>query len=136
MIFVPIMELCAGRQSVRKATRLASLVALSGIDMQLLPKSIRASPVDAQYVSIQKYFSHPSLVIYFFPTSPIKRKLGLSIGSETTNSEPIRNREQQSDHIYYTLLWLVLGFTVPFINVNKLSKLWANTILLSQTGTF
>ncbi len=122
MIFVPIMELCAGRQSMRKATRLASLVALSGTDMQLLPKSIRVSPVDAQYATIQKYFSHPSLVIYFFPTPPIKRKLGLYIGSETTNSKPIRNREQQSDHIYYTLLWLVLDLTVPFSSHNKLCK--------------
>jgi hypothetical protein len=26
---------------------------------------------------LQKYFSHPRLVIYFFPTSPIKVKLGL-----------------------------------------------------------
>lgn len=31
MIFVPIMELCAGRQSVRNITRIASLVALSGM---------------------------------------------------------------------------------------------------------
>jgi hypothetical protein len=122
MIFVPIMELCAGRQSVRKATRLASLVALSGIDMQLLPKSMRASPVDAQYVTIQKYFSHPSLVFYFFPTPPIKPKLGLYVGSESTNSKPIRNTEQQSDHIYYTLLWLVLGCTVPFTSLQKLCK--------------
>ncbi len=26
----------------------------------------------AQYVTLQKYFSHPSLVIYFFPTQPTK----------------------------------------------------------------
>jgi hypothetical protein len=26
----------------------------------------------AQYVTLQKYFSHPSLVIYFFPTPLIK----------------------------------------------------------------
>ncbi|KAG0559717.1 hypothetical protein KC19_10G125100 [Ceratodon purpureus] len=31
VIFVPIMELCAGRQSVRNITRIASLVALSGM---------------------------------------------------------------------------------------------------------
>lgn len=30
VIFVPLMELCAGRQSVRNITRIASLVALSG----------------------------------------------------------------------------------------------------------
>jgi hypothetical protein len=30
-------------------------------------------------VTLQKYFSHPSLVNYFFPTPPIKLKLGLRI---------------------------------------------------------
>jgi hypothetical protein len=35
-------------------------------------KSISSS---AQYVTLQKCFSHPSLVIYFFATSPIKLKL-------------------------------------------------------------
>jgi hypothetical protein len=35
----------------------------------------------AQYVTLQKYFSHPSLVIYFFfATSPTKSKLGKQIG--------------------------------------------------------
>jgi hypothetical protein len=28
----------------------------------------------------KKYFSHPSLVFYFFPTVPIKLKLQLQIG--------------------------------------------------------
>ncbi len=35
--------------------------------------------VGAQYETLQKYFSHPSLVIYFFPTSTIKLKLKLQI---------------------------------------------------------
>ncbi len=30
----------------------------------------------AHYVSLQKYFSHPSLVMYSFATPPIKLKLG------------------------------------------------------------
>jgi hypothetical protein len=34
----------------------------------------------AQYVALQKYFSHPSLVIYFFATPPRKLKLGQQIG--------------------------------------------------------
>jgi hypothetical protein len=34
----------------------------------------------AQYVTLQKYFSHPGLVIYFFATPPIKLKLGRQIG--------------------------------------------------------
>ncbi len=33
----------------------------------------------AQYVNFPKCFSHPSLVIYFFATLPIKLKLGLQI---------------------------------------------------------
>jgi hypothetical protein len=31
-------------------------------------------------VLCHKKFSHPSLIIYFFPTPPIKLKLGLQIG--------------------------------------------------------
>jgi hypothetical protein len=34
----------------------------------------------AQYVTLQKYFSNPSLVIYFFSTPHIKLKQGLQIG--------------------------------------------------------
>jgi hypothetical protein len=34
----------------------------------------------AQYMTLTKYFSHPSLVIYFFPTPPIKPNLGQQIG--------------------------------------------------------
>jgi hypothetical protein len=32
-----------------------------------------------QYITLPKYFSHPSLVIYFFGTPPIKPKLGQQI---------------------------------------------------------
>jgi len=42
-------------------------------------KSISSS---AQYVTLQKYFSHPRLVVYFFATPPIKLKLGQQIGGE------------------------------------------------------
>jgi hypothetical protein len=34
----------------------------------------------AQYVTLRKYFSHPSLVMYSFGTPPIKLKLGQQIG--------------------------------------------------------
>jgi hypothetical protein len=34
----------------------------------------------AQYVNLQKYFLHLSLVIYFFPTLPIKLKPRLQLG--------------------------------------------------------
>jgi hypothetical protein len=33
-------------------------------------------------MTLQKYFSHLSLVVYFSPTPPIKLKLGLEIGGE------------------------------------------------------
>ncbi len=58
------------------------------------------------------YISHPSLVIYFFgnPTNETRTRTANRRG--TTNSQttwinhydgPIRNTEQQSDHIFYTL---------------------------------
>jgi hypothetical protein len=37
----------------------------------------KSSYTHAQYVALQQYLSHPRLVCYFFPTSPIKLKLGL-----------------------------------------------------------
>jgi len=45
--------------------------------MTLQTKSI-SSPV--QNVTLRKYFSHPSLVLYSFATPPIKLKLGQQIG--------------------------------------------------------
>jgi len=77
---------------------------------------LRASPSGAQYVTLRKYFSHPSLVMYSFATPATKLKLGQQIGGGTTNKQttwtnhydrPIRNTEQQLDHISYTLF--VLG---------------------------
>jgi hypothetical protein len=32
------------------------------------------------------------------------------------------NREQQSDHIYYTLLWQVLGFALLYTRLSKLCR--------------
>jgi hypothetical protein len=39
-------------------------------------------------VTLQKYFSHPSLVIYFFATPPKKTELGTANRWGTTNSKP------------------------------------------------
>jgi hypothetical protein len=39
-------------------------------------------PTCAQYVNLPKYFSHPSSVIYFFATPPIKLKGGLQMGGK------------------------------------------------------
>ncbi len=70
---------------------------------------------------LPKYLSHPSLVIYFFPILPIKLKLGLQTNGRllrATTPGPIiydwriRKREHQSDHIYYTLVWQVLGLSL------------------------
>jgi hypothetical protein len=44
-------------------------------------RNIRSSPSGAQYVTLQKYFSHGSLAIYFLATPLIKLKLGLQIGA-------------------------------------------------------
>jgi hypothetical protein len=66
-------------------------------------KSISSS---AQYVSLQKYFSHPSLVFFIFPTSPLKFKLGLQIGGR----QLIANRIDQSQS-----LWLVNQIQGPVV---------------------
>jgi hypothetical protein len=34
----------------------------------------------------------------------------------------MRNREQQSYHIYFTFLWQVLGLAVPFTSLSKLCQ--------------
>ncbi len=48
---------------------------------------LRAAPA---MLSMQKYFLHPNLVIYFFPTPPIKTKTGTATANrwDTTNSNP------------------------------------------------
>jgi hypothetical protein len=42
----------------------------------------------AQYVTLRKYFSHPSLVMYSLATPPIKLKLWQQIGGGTANNKP------------------------------------------------
>ncbi len=44
---------------------------------------------DAQYVTLGKYFSHPSLVLYSLATPPLKVKLGEQIGGGLINSKPL-----------------------------------------------
>ncbi len=82
------------------------------------------------YLTMQKYFSHPSLVIYFFPTPPIKLKLGLQIGGGLLIANYLnhllwlgnQSREQESDHISYTPHRQVLDFVVHFTSLSKLCK--------------
>jgi hypothetical protein len=47
-----------------------------------------------------KYFSHPSVVIFFFPTPPIKLQLWFANGWEPTNSKPPRPIIMIQKHIY------------------------------------
>jgi hypothetical protein len=79
-------------------------------------------------VTLQKYFSHPSLVIYIFPTLPIKLKLGLQIGGRlliaTHLDQPNYLGNQQQ----------LLDFAVPFTSLSKPCN--NATILLSQTDMF
>ncbi len=69
---------------------------------RLLVLSSSSSELRAAHVTLQKYFSHPSLVISFFPQSPfIKLKLGLQKGGrDSTNSNQIRNKEAKVPKIH------------------------------------
>jgi hypothetical protein len=79
----------------------------------------------AQYVALQKYFSHPSLVIYFFFSNAThKTKTGIANRWETTNSNRIKLSRQWTTN--------VIGFAVPFTSLSILCK----TSLLSQTTMF
>jgi hypothetical protein len=77
--------------------------------------------------------------LYFFPLPPIKLKLELQIDGWTTNRNPpsrlIRiRREQQSYHIYYTLLlWQVSKFLLCLFTKPQqtVPKCWVKTILLT-----
>ncbi len=77
--------------------------------------NMRAYP--AKYVTLQQSFSHPSLVIYFFPyffpTLPMKLKLGLQIGVKLL----ITTHLDQSN--YLANQQHVLGFAVPFTSLSK-----------------
>jgi hypothetical protein len=69
------------------------------------------------YVTLQKDISHLSSVIFIFLTPPTKLKLGLQIDGRLLIANHLeqsswlanerKNKDQQSDHIYYTLLWQV-----------------------------
>jgi hypothetical protein len=93
-------------------------------------------------VTLQKYFSHPSLVIHLFFNLTHKTKTGTANRWETTNSKPLgpiimigqSETGSSSQILFITLVWQVLGFAVPFTNLSRLQKCWAKTILLSQSS--
>jgi hypothetical protein len=66
----------------------------------------------AQYVTLQKYFLSPSLIIYFFATPPMKLKLRLQIGGSTNSKLPrpiiminqSKTGNNLPDHIHHSSL--------------------------------
>jgi hypothetical protein len=106
--------------------RFISFSDLSTSRMSICNSVIRASPA----VLSMWPFSHPSLVIYFFQTPPMKLKLGLQIGeilliaNHLDKSLWSANQKQgAADHISYNLLWQVWSFAVPFTSLRKLCKI-------------
>lgn len=67
--------------NVRKEKeRLSKGICQNVIVLQNQQKCDEPDPSCARYVTLQKYFSHPSVVIYFSATPPRKLKLGQQIG--------------------------------------------------------
>ncbi len=73
-----------------------------------------------------KIFLTSKISYLLFSNPTHETKTGTADRGETTNTKPpgpIRNRDQQPQHIYYTLLWqLLLGFAGPFTSLSKLCK--------------
>jgi hypothetical protein len=59
---------------------------LVALNDRFMAKSISST---AQYVTLRKYFSHPSLVMYSFATPPIKLKRGQQFGGGLLYDGPI-----------------------------------------------
>ncbi len=62
----------------------------------------------AQYVALDKYFSHPSLVIYFFATPPIILKLGQQISTNSNPPGPIIMIDQSETLISSEIVFIAL----------------------------
>ncbi len=78
-------------------------------------------------MTLQKCFSHPSLVIHFFFNLTHKSKTGTANRWETTNSKPLEpiimigqsERGSTSQILFITLVWQVLSFAcVDFSSSN------------------
>jgi hypothetical protein len=101
----------------------------------LLLKSISSG---AQYVTLQIYFSHQSLVIYFCPTPHIKLKLGLQIGcrvliaNHLDQSLWLANQKQGAAVRSYLLHCSLAGVRLccAFYQPQQtVQKCWAKTIM-------
>jgi hypothetical protein len=76
-------------------------------------------------MALQKYFSCPSVVNYFFQTPPKKLKLGLQVGGRflIANHLVQSERGRSSQIIFITLFsGKELCFVVAFITFSKLCK--------------
>ncbi len=130
----PILSIALAQEDILSVMlALKSLVEVLSIMLILHFGSILSG---AQYVNLQKYFLHLSLVIYFFPTLPIKLKPRLQLGGrllvsnhldqsldqeEETLPLPIRNREQQVKFItLFSGKCQALKFGLPFTSLSKL----------------
>jgi len=80
---------------------------------------------------LAKCFSHPSLVIYFFPNSPIKwgllvlQIIGRWLITKHIDQSLWLASQKKGAAVrpyYYTFLWQLLGFAVPSTNLSELSK--------------
>jgi hypothetical protein len=76
-------------------------------------KSLSSS---AQYVTLQKYYSHPSSSYLLGKTTPIKLKLGLQIGGRLLIATYLDQLN------YLANQHQVLGFALSFTSVSKLCK--------------
>ncbi len=95
----------------------------------------------APYVTQQKYFSYPTLVVYFFATPPIKTESGRANRRGTTNSKPpgpiitmSQSKTLTGSQIIFITLFCADAHRCCVSYQVKLCR--AKTIFLSQTGTF
>ncbi len=93
-----------------------------------------SSSLCSQYVTLRKYFSHPSFrYVLSFATPPKKLKLGQHIYVGTTNSKTRWTRKHRGavrSYLLHSFLWQVHSAAAPRTMYVKLCK---NTTL-SQTG--
>jgi len=85
----------------------------------------------AKFVTVQKNFKHPSLVICFFPTPPIKLKVQIG-GRLGTNSNPPGSFKLSTQSTAGVRLCCAFYHSQQ----HPVQKCWAKTILLSQTSMF
>jgi hypothetical protein len=79
-------------------------------------------------IKLQKYFANPSLVIYFFPTPPIKLKLVLQVGERLL----IATHLDQSNYLSCQSTAVVRLCSAFYQRKHPVHKYRAN--LLSQTS--